>query len=43
MHIKDHNILIDNAENLDVVVPMYNLIEHSKNYRKTIDSLWNYY
>ena len=43
MHIKDHNILIDNAENVDVVVPMYNLIEYSKNYRKTTDSLWNYY
>ena len=22
---------------------MYNLIEYSKNYRKTIGSLWNYY
>ena len=26
---------IDNAEDLDVVIPMYNLIEYSKNYRKT--------
>ena len=24
-------------------MPMYNLIEYSKNYRKTIGSLWNYY
>ena len=34
---------IDNAEDLDVVMPMYNLLEHSKNYRKTTCSLWNYY
>ena len=24
-------------------MPMYNLIKYSKNYRKTICSLWNYY
>ena len=24
-------------------MPMYNLLEHSKNYRKTTVSLWNYY
>ena len=28
---------IDNAEDLDVVVPMYNLLEYSKNYRKTTE------
>ena len=28
---------------MDVVMPMYNLIESSKNYRKTTGSLWNYY
>ena len=33
----------DNAEDLDVVMPMYNLLEYSKNYRKTTGSLWNYY
>ena len=32
-----------NAEDLDVVMPMHNLIEYSKNYRKTTESLWNYY
>ena len=36
-------MLIDNAEDLYVVMPMYNLIEHSKKYRKTTGSLWNYY
>ena len=24
-------------------MPMYNLLEYSKNYRKTTDSFWNYY
>ena len=33
----------DNAENLDVVIPMYNLLEYSKNYRKTTGRLRNYY
>ena len=40
---KINNVLIDNAEDLDFVMPMYNLIEYSKIYRKTTDSLWNYY
>ena len=35
--------MINNAEDLDVVIPMYNLIEYSKNYRKTTGSFWNYY
>ena len=33
---KINGIKIDNAEDLDVVMPMYNLLEYSKNYRKTI-------
>ena len=32
--LKINNVLIDNAEHLDVVMPMYNLLEHSKSYRK---------
>ena len=40
---KINNALIDNAEDLDVAMPMYNLIEYSKNYRKITGSLWNYY
>ena len=35
--------LIENADDLDIVMPMYNLLEYSKNYRKTIGSLYNYY
>ena len=30
-------------KDLDVAMPMYNLIEYSKNYRKTTGSFWNYY
>ena len=40
---KINYVLTDNAEDLDIVMPMYNLIEYSKNYRKTTGSLWNYY
>ena len=40
---KINGVQIDNAEDLDVVMPMYNLLEYSKNYRKTTGSLWNYY
>ena len=40
---KINGIKIDNAEDLDVVMPMYNLLEYSKKYRKTTGSLWNYY
>ena len=40
---KINNVLIDNAEDLDIVMPMYNLLEYSKNYRKTAGSFWNYY
>ena len=29
--------------NLDIVMPMYNLLEYTKNYRKTIGSLYNCY
>ena len=40
---KINNVLTDNAEDLDIVLPMYNLLEYSKNYRKTTGSFWNYY
>ena len=35
--------LIEDADDLDIVMPMYNLLENSKNYRKIIGSLYNYY
>ena len=40
---KINNTFIDNAEDLDVVMSMFNLIEYCKNYRKSIGSSWNYY
>ena len=40
---KSNGITTDNAEDLDVVMPMYNFFEYSKNYKKTTGSLWNYY
>ena len=33
----------DNAEDLDIVMLIYNLIECSKSYSNTSGSLWNYY
>ena len=38
-----NNELIEDADDLDIVMPMYNLLEYSKNYRKTIGSLYKYY
>ena len=35
--------LIEDADDLDIVMSTYNLLEYSKNYRKTIGSLYNYY
>ena len=40
---KINNNFIEDADDLDIVMPMYNLLEYSKNYRKTIGSLCNYY
>ena len=38
-----NNTDIDNTHDIDIVMPMYNLIEHSDNYSKTSGSLWQYY
>ena len=40
---KTNSTLIDNTEDLDIVMSMYNLIEYCQNYRKTTGSLWNCY
>ena len=40
---KINGIKTDNAEDLDVVMPMYSLLEYSKNYKKTTGRSWNYY
>ena len=36
---KVNNILIHNALDLDIVIPMYSLIEYSKDYENTTGSL----
>ena len=46
MHHLDHayqKSFIDNAEDLDIVMPMYSLLEYSENYSVTSGSLLNYY
>ena len=40
---KINNELIQDAEDLALVMPLHNLLEYSKNYRKTIGSFYNYY
>ena len=38
-----NNTDIDTAQDIDIVMPMYNLIEYSDNHSKTSVSLWQYY
>ena len=37
-----NNTQVGNAKNIDIVMPMYNLIEYSDNYLKTSASWWQY-
>ena len=39
-HINDEHV--DDAANLDIIMPMYNLIEYSDNYSDTSGSLWQF-
>ena len=39
-HINDEHV--DNADNLDIIMPMYNLIEYSDNYSDTSWILWQF-
>ena len=34
---------LDNAKYVDVVIPMYNLVEYSDNYSKASEHLWQHY
>ena len=36
---KINGVLVENAKDLDIVMPIYNLLEYSKNYSKTSVSL----
>ena len=42
LEINDEHIHIDAAENLDIVIPMYNLIEYSDNYQDSSGTLYQY-
>ena len=37
---KINNTQVDNAKDIDIVMPMYNLIEYSDNYSERSGSLW---
>ena len=39
---KINNTQKDNAKHIDVIMPMYSLIEYNDNYFKTSGSLWQY-
>ena len=41
--LKINSQLIEDAQDLDIVMPMYNLLYYSKNFRKTTGSFRNYY
>ena len=38
-----NNTQIDNCKDINIVMPLYNLLEYSDNYAKTPGSLWQYY
>ena len=38
-----NNTQIDNCKDIDIVMPLYNLLEYSDNYAKTSGTLWQYY
>ena len=43
LHKRNSNTQINNSKDLDLVKPMYNLIEYSDNYSRTSERLWEYY
>ena len=38
-----NNTQIDNCKDIDIVMPLYNLLEYGDNYAKTSGTLWQYY
>ena len=38
-----NNTQVDDAQDIDIVMPMYNLIEYSDVYIKTWGNLWHYF
>ena len=41
--LKTNNQIIEDAQDLDIVMPMFDLLYSSKIFRKTTGSFWNYY
>ena len=41
--ISENNTQADNAKDIDIVMPIYNLVEYSDNYVKTTGSIWQYF
>ena len=39
---KINNTFTGNAENVDIVMSLYNLLEYSDNYSMTSGNFWNY-
>ena len=39
-HINDEHV--ETAENLDIIIPMYNLLEYSDNYAVSSGSMWQF-
>ena len=38
-----YNTQVDNAKDVDLVMPMYKLVEYSDDHSETSESLWQYY
>ena len=43
MHKLTNNTKLDDAQDIDIVIPMYNLIENGDVYSKQSESLWLYF
>ena len=43
LHEWNKQYTIDNAKNINLVIPMYNLREYTNNYSRTSGSSWQYY
>ena len=43
MHKRKNNREGDHAKDINVAMPMYDLVEYSDNYMETSGSLWQYY
>ena len=41
--LKINGNLIEDTQDLDIIIPMYDIFYYSKNFRKTAGSFWNYY